>query len=82
MNKSIQMATYGYRQPSKTTPIPYLVPRWTGLLLALHWVIPSHALSTTTILFLLVVGSFTPHLSCSLVLDFLLKICPSSSKSQ
>lgn len=63
----------------KTTPVS-LLPRWTELL-ALYWVVPSHTLSKTTILFHLVVGSFTLHLG-SIVMGFLLNTYPSSSNSQ
>lgn len=44
------MVTYGYRQPLKTTY--FLLPRWTKLLQALHWVIPSlHLISLGNRLF-------------------------------
>lgn len=61
----------------KTTAIPYFLMDRASL--TPHWALPT---SKPTVWFLLLAGTFTPHSSGSVILDFLLKPCLSVWKSQ
>lgn len=56
----------------KNTPVPYFLMDRASL--APHWALLLWALSKPNVWFLLVAGTFTPHSSGSVILEFLLKI--------